>query len=216
MGKSRRAANANIKKFAHKLNITCGLWDAFKDFKKKYKLIYPKIDRKKYVAICHMVNEMLSDKIIKESFEFRMPYRLGTLAITKQKAKINIKDGKLQKNKMIIDWGKTWDYWYNEYPGLSRKQINLIPEKVVIYNMNDHTNGYVMSWTWNKYTCRVVNQTVYYFKPTKRNRLALAAWIKSEEKENDYFLRKPNYKNERTIIKQFRKEERVPNLEQEG
>jgi hypothetical protein len=177
-------------KYAHKTSITCGLWDAFKDFRKRYKLVYPDIDRKKYVELCHIINESLSDKIIKESFEFKMPFRLGSLGIKKNKVQIHVKEGKLEKNKLIIDWEKSWDYWHNEYPGKSRKEINAIKDKLVIYNMNDHTNGYVMRWKWDKTTCNLHNQTVYQFRPTKRNRLALAAWIKSEERENDYYLTK--------------------------
>ena len=66
---------------------------------------------------------------------------------------------------------------------------------IVIYNMNEHTDGYIMGWCWDKNTCNIRNQTVYYFKPTKGNKLALASWIKSDEKENDYYLsRKYEYK----------------------
>jgi hypothetical protein len=180
------------KKYQHRVNITCGLWDAFKDFKQKNKLVYPKITRKEYVNICHLLNTKISDIIIKESFDFRMPGNLGMLTIRKSKVKIYVEDGKLQKNKMIIDWEKSWDYWHKEYPGKTRKEINAIPNKLSIYNMNEHTNGYIMGWHWDKTICSLPNQTVYYFKPTKRNRLALAAWIKSDEKENDYYL-KLNY-----------------------
>lgn len=188
-----------MEKYLHRVKITCGLWDAYKDFRKKYKLIYPEVDRKQYVTICHLINKSLSDKIIKESFEFKMPFRLGTLSIKKSKTSIHIKDGKLEKNKLIIDWGKSWEIWNQEYPGKSRKEINAIKNKMVIYNLNDHTNGYVMRWFWDKSICNIPNQTAYQFRPTKRNRLTLAEWIKSDEKTNDYYLKKTyhsvNYKN---------------------
>jgi hypothetical protein len=184
-----------VEKYKHKVVITCGLWHGFKDFRSRYKLIHPTIDRKKYVDLCHIINTRLSDKIIRESFEFRMPARLGTLSIKKTKLKIKVKDGRLEKNKMVIDWKKTWDYWYAQFPGKSRKEINAIEsdKKIIIYNMNEHTNGYIMNWCWDKNTCVVRNQTVYYFKPTKRNRLELARWIKSDEKENDYYLMKRHF-----------------------
>jgi hypothetical protein len=178
------------KRYSHRINITSGLWDAYKCFKEKYKLVYPNINRKKYVKLCHAINKGISEKIIKESFEFRIPYRLGTLSIRKSKLKINIKDGKLEKNKMIVDWKRTWDYWNQEYPDKTRQEINDIKGKIVIYNMNEHTDGYIMGWCWDKSTCVIRNQTVYYFKPTKGNRLALANWIKSDDKENDYYLNK--------------------------
>jgi hypothetical protein len=178
------------EKYKHRIPITSGLWDAYKDFRKKYKLIYPDTDRKQYVDICHLINIGLSDKIIKESFEFKMPFRLGSISIKKNKSVLHVKDGKLEKNKLIIDWEKSWELWHNEYPGKERKEINAIKDKIVIYNMNDHTNGYIMRWKWDKSTCNIPNQTVYQFRPTKRNRLTLAAWIKSDEKENDYYLNK--------------------------
>jgi hypothetical protein len=179
---------------AHRIKINSGLWQAYKDFRIKYRLIYPEIDRKKYVSLCHLINTTLSDRIIKESMDFRMPHRLGTLSIRKSKLKICVKNGKLEKNKMIVDWGKTWEYWNKEYPGMTRKEINAIDGKIAIYNMNEHTNGYIMGWNWDKSTCNIHNQTVYSFRPTKRNRLALAEWIKSDEKTNDYYLKKKLWK----------------------
>jgi len=191
-----------VEKYSHKIKITKGLWDSYKDFRQKYKLIYPNVDRKTYVTLCHVINTALSDKIIKESFDFKMPFRLGSISIKKSKSTIHVKNGKLEKNKLIPDWANTWKYWMNEYPGKTRKEINEIKDKVVIYNMNDHTNGYVMRWKWDKSTCNLPNHTVYQFKPTKRNRLALAVWIKSEERENDYYLMdKYNHRDYRQLIK---------------
>ena len=206
------SSNMERKKFSHKVKITTGLWESFKDFKKKYKLIYPTVDRKKYVSLCHLINTSLSDIIIKESFEFKVPLRLGSISIKKNKLKIKVKDGKLEKNKMVIDWEKTWNYWNNEYPGKTRKEIHEIDGKFVIYNLNEHTNGYIMRWFWDKSTCNIHNQTVYYFKPTKRNRLELAKWIKSDDRINDYFIQKQyGSRNYQRIIK--REEEGIPNLE---
>jgi hypothetical protein len=192
------------RKYAHNVIMTCGLWDSYKDFKREFKHVY-NIDRKTYVTICHEINTALSDKIIKESFEVKLPSRLGTLSIKKTKSKVKIKDGKLERNKMIIDWKKTWDYWAKEYPGKTRKEINDIKDKVVIYNMNEHTNGYIMGWVWDKTTSNVVNKSVYSFRPVKYNRLNLAKWINSDERENDYYLTNKFYGSKRgryTKIKQ--------------
>jgi len=177
-----------MEKYKHRVQVNSGLWDAYKDFRKTYKLIHPEVDRRKYVEICHMINIRLSDKIIKESLEFRMPHRLGMISVKKDKLEIRVKDGKLLKGKMVIDWAKSWELWNSEFPGKTRKEINAIKGKLAIYTMNEHTNGYVMRWKWDKSTCNVDNQSVYWFRPTKRNRLALASWINSEERVNDYYL----------------------------
>lgn len=197
-----------MEKYKHKINITCGLWDAYKDFRIKFKSIYPDITRKKYVDVCHLINETISDKIIKESLEFKMPGRLGTLSIKKTKMEIHVKDGKLKKNNLIPDWKRTWEYWKQEYPDLTREEINAIKGKLTIYNMNEHTNGYIMKWKWDKSTCNIPNHTVYQFKPTKRNKLELANWINSEDKENDYYLDKHHgSKSYNQLIKQEQKRE---------
>ena len=146
--------------------------------------------KNEYLDLCRRINIALSDKIIKESFDFKMPHRMGALSIRKGKLNICVKDGKLEKGKLIIDWGKSWAYWKEQYPGKTRKEINEIKDKVVIYNMNDHTNGYVMRWKWDKSTCNLPNHTVYQFRPTKQNRLTLAAWINNDERTNDYYLSK--------------------------
>lgn len=176
------------EKHERKVTITAGLWDSFKAYKRK-KTACP-LDRKRYVKICHAINKKLSKKIIEESFQFKIPFRLGTLYIKKNKLKITIRDGKIQKNKMIIDWDATWKYWLNEYPGLTRNEIRALPDKVVIYQTNDHSNGYIMGWYWDKKGSNFSNRSVYKFRTTKFNRLDLAKHIKSEDKENEYYVQK--------------------------
>lgn len=170
----------------HKIKITKGLWDAYKAFKLKY----PETDlvRKQYVDICHLINKKISNKIITESLSFKIPFRLGTISIIKTKLKIKIKDGKLQTNKLKVDYGATWKYWNEQYPGLTRKEIKNIPNKIVIYHTNDHSNGYIMRWKWSKRGAKFLNAYGYLFKPTKYNRLHLASHIKSEDMSNDYYL----------------------------
>jgi len=181
--------------YEHKVKITKGLWDAFKAFKTKY----PETDvtRKRYVDICHSVNKKLSDKIIKESLLFKIPFRLGTLGIVKSKLKIKIKDGKVDTNKLRINYGATWEYWNKLYPGKTRKEINEIPGKIVIYHTNDHTNGYIMRWNWSKRGSKFINRQAYLFKPTKYNRLNLASHIKSDDRENDYYIEEKYGKDKR-------------------
>jgi len=172
----------------HSIKITMGLWDAYKQYKKKKGV--PGITRKEYVDICHSLNKKISEKIIKESLEFKMPYGLGYLGIRKNELKIRIKDGKLQKSKMVPDWGTSWKIWNEEYKGLTNKEIKKLPGKTLIYQTNDHSNGYIMKWHWERHKIKFKNVRAYRFKPTKQNRLDLAAHIKSEDRQNDYYLAK--------------------------
>jgi hypothetical protein len=194
--------------------MTCGLWDAYRDFRDKYRNVYPSLKRRQYVDVCYDINKTISEKIIKESFEFRMPYRLGTLSVKKNKLKIKIVNNQPQKNKLVPDWEKCWEMWHKEHPGKSRKEINAIKGKIAIYNMNYHTNGFVMRWTWDRGTCYVKNHSVYQFKPTKANRLALAAWIKSDDRENDYVLNESyESRSKKQLLREFKKE-RVQEVEE--
>jgi len=174
------------------IKITSSLQDAYKLYKKEYK----DIDKRLYLDIAYELMITISNMIITESLEYKMPSRLGFLRIRKSTLKLKIKNGKIDINKNIIDWGATWKYWESEYPNLSRKDIIAIKGKKVMFQTNRHTNGEVMRWFWDRITCKVPNKTVYMFKPVKggifnnkyTGRLGLAKWIKSDEKTNDYYF----------------------------
>ena len=174
--------------YERKIKITSGIGDAYEHY--KHKKVVCDIDKKTYVDLVYTINKKISDNIIKNSLEFKLPFRLGSILILKNKLKIRVKDGKIQKNKMIVDWEASWNYWNKEYPNLTHNEIKKFKGKQVLYQTNDHSNGYVMSWKWNKMGSKFINKSVYSFKPTKQNRLDLATWIKSDDKNNDYYLQK--------------------------
>ena len=107
------------RSYERRVNITGGLWDAFKFYKSEH----PKsvIDRKKYVDVCTLFNKMLSDKIVRESFEFKMFYKLGFLRIRANKLNIRIKDGHIDTKRQPINWVKTLEMWKQLY-GTSDKK----------------------------------------------------------------------------------------------
>lgn len=173
--------------YEHDTPITHTLRDSWEYYRNKMmNKDKPYLSEKEYRAICYAFLIELSKKIIKESFEYKIPASLGYLRIRKGKLKFQIKDGRLKPSKKIIDWGNTRKVWYKKYPGLTLTQIKEIPDKPLVLYTNEHTNGEVMRWYWNKETCRVKNKTVYLFKPTKTNRKNLKKWINNEFRENDY------------------------------
>jgi len=178
----------------HRIKIDGGLWDAWKLYKSKK--IDTKIDRKTYVEICKAFNIKISDKIVRESYEFRMPFRLGYIRIKSRKHKIVFKNGKLDTSKMPIDWNTTWETWREDYPDLTDNEIKQIPNKKLIVHTNEHSNGFIMKWYWDRRVSNVRNQFAYIFYPVKGGerdnyfygRRGLAKWIKSDERTNEYFL----------------------------
>ncbi len=177
------------------VKITGGLWDAFRQYKKE-KIIVP-VDRKMYVDVCHELNKRISTKIIKESFDFRIPFRLGFLRIKSQKQKIFIKDGRIDSKKMSINWNETVKMWKEDWPDKTMAEIKQIPNKKLVYHTNEHSNGYIMKWYWDRRLAKVKNITVYTFRPVKGNvydeeyytgKVGLAKWIKSDERNNEYYM----------------------------
>lgn len=163
---------------------TLGRDGAYKFYREKYGR--NKISDNQYYKICQSFNEAVSDKIVKESFIFRMPRRLGFINIVKNKIKIKVVDGKLDTSKMIVNWRATWEYWNNKYEGMTRDEIKAVKGKKLVFQTNQHTDGDIMKFYWNKISCNVPNHTVYRFKPIKTNRFKLADWIWNKNRINDY------------------------------
>lgn len=170
--------------------VTASLQDAYK----LYKELYSGLPKNEYLAIAYDINKTLSDAIIRESLEYRLPEKLGFLRIKKAKQKLVIKDGKIDPKKNVIDWENTWNYWKEIYPGLTHKEIKKLKGKKVLYQTNQHTDGTIMRWAWTK-GYGVKNYSVYTFDTVKggiidghyTGRLGLAWWIKSDDKNNDYY-----------------------------
>ena len=176
-----------------KVKITGGLYNSYTKYKKENS--HKKIDRNTYCKICHQFNKIVSNKIITESFEFKIPFGLGYLRVKATKPNLKIKDGKLLTYKMAIDWNSTWNLWNKLYPNKTREEIKKIPDKKLIVHTNEHTDGRVMRWYWDKRISTFRNQTVYLFRPVKggvseelySGRLGLASWINNPNRNNEYY-----------------------------
>lgn len=189
--------------YEREYKITGGIPDIYNSFKKEKLLSGEKVvDKKTFVDICHTFNKKVSDKIIRESFEFKLPFGLGYIRIKANRLKYIIEDGKLLSYKSCPDWNKTRKFWKEKYKDLSWEEIKQIPNKKIIVHTNEHSDGMVMKWYWDKRFCNVKNQTAYKFKPVKGvqdkeyykdddskfyGRLGLANWIKDSRKTNEYY-----------------------------
>lgn len=177
--------------YERKIKITYGIEDIYEYYKSNSD---NPIDNKLFKTIIYELNRTISDMIIKDSFEYRIPHGLGFLRIKKKKLKYIIRENRIDINKNIINWEETWKYWNSIYK-VSRKEIKDIKNKKVIFQENEHTNGEVMRWYWDKRTVSCKNISAYSFKVVKGGeyenklygRLGLSKWIKSEEKDNDYY-----------------------------
>jgi hypothetical protein len=182
-------------KYERSVKITGGLVDAYKFFKSKHKKSV--IDKSTYTKICHEFNKRVSDKIIRESLELRIFHKLGFLRIKASKLSIRIKDGRIDTKKHSVDWAKTKEMWKKLYKTDDISSLKDIPNKKVVIHTNDHTNGYMMKWYWDRRRCNLKNIRMYSFRPVKGGvtenglyygRRGLAAWITNNERTNEYYL----------------------------
>lgn len=170
----------NIKKpYDRKFKVTKGIKDIYALYKlDKIEKNESYISYKKFSTIVYNLNIEVSKAIIEDAFQFKMGYRMGYLRIKKYKMKFKFKDGRLCPNKKITDWGSSRKLWYRLYPGKTLKELKEIKDKPIIYYTNEHTNGEIMKWYWDKTFCNIPNRTIYNFEPVKQNRLNLIKQIR--------------------------------------
>ena len=148
----------------NKIQNTLTIKDAYKEYKKniKVKSSVLNVDYATYRKICETFNVLISKKILYESYEFNIPYRLGKLRIKKFKMKII-------KEKLRIDYKLTKQY------------------KKAIYHLNEHTNNYAYRWLWDKDKAITIGKRVYTFVATRDNKRELASILTNKELLIDYF-----------------------------
>lgn len=143
----------------------------------------PVLSHDQFKKVSYEFLKRVANLILEEGFEYKIPHRMGYLRIKATKIKYKIKDGRIMPKKGIIDWGECRKLWYELYPGLTLKEIKLIKDKPLVFYTNEHTNGEVYRWYWDKHVCTTPNHSVYTFEPVKQNRLKLKNIVKDENFE---------------------------------
>lgn len=116
------------------------------------------LERSEFNSIVTMIFKGIKDLILYENFEFNMPSRLGILSIKKVKRNIKVIDGKVAAT-LPIDWKKTNELWESN-PEAKEK-------KVLIKHINNHTNGYVCRFRYNKSKANYKNKSIYRFRAAR-------------------------------------------------
>jgi hypothetical protein len=112
------------------------------------------VDYKTYSKICYAFNKKVSERIIERGEKITLPYRLSTIRICKQKTNFE---------RLKADFGnfrKTGD---------KRKMLN------------EHSDGFMGFFYWNKSRCLIKNKSFYRFIATRDNKRALAKRFKMED-----------------------------------
>lgn len=122
--------------------------------------------------------------VIYDNLEFYLPYRLGSLRVrVGQKALRIDKNGNL---KYAIDYGASVKLWKEMYPDLTIEEIKKIPNKKKVYFTNEHTDGKILYWYWDKITCNFKNKSAYKIELIREWKRMLAHRVK-KVKKIDYY-----------------------------
>lgn len=106
--------------------------------------------------------------IIEKSADYRMPARLGDLAIRKKKIKMSLnEDGEVRYKNSKPDWNRTLKLWEDKYGTNDKEELKKIKDKPLLFYKNKHTSGYTFFIAWDKRVSNVKNQSKYLFIPAR-------------------------------------------------
>lgn len=133
----------------------------------KNKTKYYDLDKKKYKEILVDLNKSISDSIIKGE-DFVLPFGFH----------VRIKEKKMsyKKTTLKVDWKSTNELWLNDPQAKE--------DKVLLYYLNQHTNGFSYKWFWDKYRCSGKFKAAYSFIPSRENKKELGRNILNKTKNN--------------------------------
>jgi hypothetical protein len=78
---------------------------------------------------------------------------------------------------LSVNWKKTKRYWEKLYPGKTAEEISAIEHKPVVRELNEDTDGYRMSWYWDKTTYNHANQFAYHLDMARAHDQVLSKGI---------------------------------------
>lgn len=174
-----------FKRGKGKVRSDFGLADIYKYYLDNNKRT---VDKALFRTICKEFNTKALDGVIYDGTDLNLGARLGSIRIRKfnNKPKLN-EDGELA-NKFSVNWPATHIRWKELYPDKTDEEILAMKGKRVVYHLNEHTDGWVMKWHWDKITCNVPNQSAYRFEPNRTiKREAANAWKSIPGMSNKYY-----------------------------
>lgn len=163
----------------HKTDIKMS--DFYKSFKRK-----SDISASKFSTVLRDLNEEMFKSMVLENTTLKTT-PLGRFSIVKYRKSFLDENGEIDKTKTIINYHKTLNLWRTLYPGKSLAQLKTIKDKKVVYETNDHSNGYICETYWNRINCKLKGVSGYTFIPTRTNNRFLAKCLKDPDLEIDFY-----------------------------
>lgn len=154
-----------------------GMPEFFKAFKDKYPKGECPVDANLFRKITADYWDQIGDAMIYDNYEVKFPIKFGYLKIVKEKRKT-----KFYKDKainLLVDWGATNKLWKENPEAAKAKRL--------MYNINEHTDGYMIKFWWDRRTSTVKNLSAYCFKMNRTKARKLATAIKGGDSNIDYY-----------------------------
>lgn len=142
---------------------------------------YPeaKISFEKWKSVLETANSLIREFVLETGDKFKLPWGLGSIAISKKKKKaVKVHKG-VEYNNLPIDWAKTKKY--GKY----------------VYHLNSHTDGYSCKWEWFREEARFANSSLWTFKTARIASRQLTAFIR---KSSSYYQIYKNWKNNGVLL----------------
>lgn len=155
-----------FKRGKGKYNSEYSLSDLYNHYNLKYKNT---VSKKVFKKVIQDYFDLLIPEVINNNLEFRLPCKLGYFRIKSKEYKPKLdENGDLDRHSLIIDYGKTLKLWNRLYPGKTAEEIKLIPNKKLVYYLNEHSDNKRYLWFWDKCTCNVQNQSYFKIEVTRK------------------------------------------------
>jgi len=135
----------------------------------------------KHNKILKECNIEILNLIIKDAFEFNIPFKQGTLRVKKRKVipRIDKKTNKPNFKSLGVNWGETLKLWSRDEEAKNKK--------IRVFYSNDHSNNFKYTFFWSKKKSRIKNKYYYGFVPARKVKRFLAQCIKNPELNINYF-----------------------------
>ena len=143
------------------------------------------VSQKVFNAFVKELLETFSETIVRTGLELRIP-KVGKFRVRSNNLHFFKKDGTRSK-KLKVNWEKTWNYWFQKYPGLTRNEIVAIKNKVVIYHENEHTQQEFYEHYWDKLTTVLKFKSFYNFKASRQYSRLIAQVVKDPNRNVFYY-----------------------------
>jgi len=130
----------------------------------------------------------MRELIMGKGLVLKLPFRLGRVLCQKYKLKLKLnKKGEVDTKILPVDWYKSKQKWAEMWPGLTMKELKEIPNKPVVYILNEHSDGYRYRIFWEHRKSYTPNNRAYMFVPSRINHRYLASLIKGPEGAPDCY-----------------------------